>query len=61
MKIDDREEVPVIAESGQDDAVQASISEPRATEKKKRSLEAKAFSVIKKPYDWMKAFADKFH
>jgi hypothetical protein len=61
VKIDDREEVPVIAESRQDDAVQASISEPRAAEKRKRSFEAKAFSVIKKPYDWMKAFADKLH
>jgi len=61
VKIDDREEVPVIAESRQDDEVQASISEPRAAEKKKRSFEAKAFSVIKKPYDWMKAFADKLH
>lgn len=61
VKIDDREEVPVLAEPKQTDEMQASISEPRAVSKKKRSFEAKAFSVIKKPYDWMKAFADKLH
>ncbi len=61
VKIDDREEVPVINESRQDEEMQASISEPRAVEKKKRSFEAKAFSVIKKPYDWMKAAIDKLH
>lgn len=61
VKIDNREEVPVIAESKQDDEMQASISEPPAIEKKKRSFEAKAFSVIKKPYDWMKAAVEKLH
>lgn len=64
VKIDNREEIPVIAESKQDGAMHASIAEPRtprAVEKKKRSFESKAFGVIKKPYDWMKAFADKIH
>ncbi len=61
VKIDNREEVPVIAEPKQEDAIQASIAEPKAREKKKRSFESKAFGVIKKPYEWMKAFADKLH
>ena len=61
VKIDNREEVPVIAEPKQEDTIQASIAEPKASEKKKRSFESKAFGVIKKPYEWMKAFADKLH
>ncbi|MEO5860011.1 MAG: hypothetical protein ABIR33_13815, partial [Pyrinomonadaceae bacterium] len=59
VKIDDREEVPVIAEPKQEDTMEASIAEPRTAVKKKRSFESKAFSVLKKPYEWMKAFADK--
>ena len=61
VKIDDREEAPVIAEPKQDEAMQASIAEPRVAEKKKRSFQSKAFRAIKKPYDWMKAFADQIH
>ena len=61
VKIDDREEAPVVAEPKQDDPVQASISEPRSVEKRKRSFQSKAFGVIKKPYEWMKAFADKLN
>lgn len=61
VKIDQREEAPVFAESKHDQAMQASFAEPRSVRKKKRSFESKAFSVIKKPYDWMKAFADKLH
>jgi hypothetical protein len=61
VKIDDREEAPVIAEQKQNEEMSASIAEPRAVAKKKRSFESKAFSVIKKPYDWMKSAIDKLH
>ena len=61
VKIDQREEVPVITESELNEPMQASISEAGTTNKKKRSFESKAFSVIKKPYDWMKALADTLH
>jgi hypothetical protein len=65
VKIDQRDEVPVSAEPRQADVMQASIAEPQTPretrEKKKRSFQSKAFSVIKKPYDWMKAAADKLH
>lgn len=61
VKIDAREEVPRVAEARQDDEVQASVAEPKLAEKKKRSFQLKAFGVIRKPYDWMKAFADKLH
>lgn len=61
VKIDQREELPVVAESRYDNTMQASISEPHPVHKKKRSFESKAFSVIKKPYDWIKAVADKLH
>lgn len=60
VNIDQREEVPVVAESKYDNLIQASIYEPRSAQKK-RSFESKAFRVIRKPYDWMKAFADKLH
>ncbi|MEQ1762389.1 MAG: hypothetical protein ABL984_04485 [Pyrinomonadaceae bacterium] len=60
VKIDYREEIPVVVESRQEDAMQASIA-PKAAERKKRSFESKAFSVIKKPYDWMKSAIDKLH
>lgn len=58
VKIDDREELPI--ETERQHEIQATIAEPRI-EKKKRSFESKAFGVIKKPYDWVKSLADKFH
>ena len=65
VKIDQRDEGPISAESRQADSVQASIAESPAARdgetKKKRSFQSKAFGVMKKPYDWMKAFADKLH
>ena len=61
VKIDQRDEAPVMAESKPNETIQASISEPRAVHRKKRSFESKAFSVIKKPYDWMKSAIDKLH
>ncbi len=64
VKIDDREQLPVVAESGQDEAMQASVYEPLQSgdiAKKKRSFQSKAFGVIKAPYNWVKAFADKLN
>jgi hypothetical protein len=61
VKIEQREEAPVIAESKPDDAMSTSIAEPRAVARKRRSFESKAFSVIKKPYDWMKCAIEKLH
>jgi hypothetical protein len=60
VKVDQREEAPVTAESKLVEPMQASMVEPRFVERK-RSFESKAFSVIKKPYDWMKAVADRLH
>ena len=61
VKIDQRDEAPVMAESKPDEAMSTSIAEPRAVARKRRSFESKAFSVIKKPYDWMKSAIDKLH
>ena len=61
VRIDQRDEAPVIAEAKQDEAMQASMAEPRTVDRKKRSFESKAFSVIKKPYDWMKCTLEKLH
>lgn len=65
VKIDQRDDVAISAESKQIESMQASISEspaPRETsEERKRSSGAKAFGVIRKPYDWAKAVADKLH
>jgi hypothetical protein len=63
VKIDQRDEVPISAEPKQVDPMQASIAESptRDNERKKRSFQSKAFGVMKKPYEWMKAFADKLH
>ncbi len=61
VRIDQREEAPVVAEPKRDQPIQASVSEPRIVDRKKRSFESKAFSVIKKPYDWMKCAFEKLH
>ena len=65
VKIDQRDDVAISTEPKQVESMQASIAEsttPRETsEKKKRSFGAKAFGVIRKPYDWAKAVADKLH
>ncbi|MDI1243601.1 MAG: hypothetical protein PSX80_16950 [bacterium] len=60
VKIDQPQEAPLMTESELYEPMQASLAEPRTANKKKRSFESKAFSVIKKPYDWMRAFARKF-
>ena len=65
VKIDQRDDVAISTESKQVESMQASISEspaPRETsEKRKRSFQSKAFSVMKKPYDWMKAAVEKLN
>lgn len=63
VKIGQREEAPIVSEPRQAETISASIAEPeaetKAIAKKKRSFQSKAFSVIKKPYDWMKAAVEK--
>ncbi|MBV9217748.1 MAG: hypothetical protein JO053_16395 [Acidobacteria bacterium] len=39
---------------------QSSVVESKAVRKDTRSLPAKAFAVIKKPYDWVRSLAMKF-
>jgi len=60
VKIEDREPVPVRSETQTVDEVQATVFEDREAEVKKRSFRSKAIGVIKKPYDLIRAFADKF-
>lgn len=57
----ERETVPVRAELQPVEAVPATVSEELDAEIKKRSFRSKAFGVIKKPYDLIKAFADKLN
>lgn len=59
----DREPVAVRSETKNVDEVQATVSEDKEVEVevKKRSFRSKAIGVIKKPYDLIKAFADKFN
>ena len=61
VRISARQVPQVVAETRSDPPVEAAVAEPRIVEKRKRSFQSKAFSVIKKPYDWMKAVADKLH
>lgn len=63
VKIENRDEAPVIAES-KPEVASARVVEPKTATKveaKKRSFGSKALGVIRKPYDWMKAVADKLH
>jgi hypothetical protein len=50
-----RSEIPKATE------VQASVAHEEVPEVKKRSFQSKAIGVIKKPYELIKAFADKFN
>jgi hypothetical protein len=59
VKIDDRDPVAVRTEVERTDEVQADVAEEPQV--KKRSFQSKAIGVIKKPYELMKAFADKFN
>ena len=64
VKIDNRDEVPVVTEYSDAKTMHAQIVEPRAETRaaaRKRSFQSKAFSVIKKPYDWVKSVADKLN
>ena len=67
VKIEEREPIAIRSESRVAPSVQASIADsdpPREEAReltKKRSFQSKAIGVIKKPYDLIKAFADKFN
>jgi hypothetical protein len=57
----DREPVAVRSEIPTPDEVQTSVSDVEPREVKKRSFQSKALGVIRKPYDLIKAFADKLN
>lgn len=67
VKIEDRDAVTVRSEPRTVQSVQANIADPEPSrekgreEVKKRSFQSKVIGVVKKPYDLIKAFADKFN
>ena len=61
VRISARQAPQVVADARPKPSPQASVEETPIVEKRKRSFQSKAFSVIKKPYDLIKAVADKLH
>ena len=57
----EREPVSRRSEIPKAEEIQVDVAISETPEVKKRSFQSKAISVIKKPYDLMKAFADKFN
>lgn len=59
VKIEGRDSIPIRTETRVTGDIQADVIEQRPV--KKRSFQSKTIGVIKKPYDLMKAFVDRFN